>query len=191
MFYALLFFCFVKEKIFWRCVSIIRLFINEEIRDKTIRLIDFDGTQLGIISIQEARELAKGRKLDLVKIAPDAKPPVCKIMDYGKYKYEQIKKEKEAKKKQKVVSVKEIRISLNIGEHDIEVKKKSLIKFIEAGHKVKLVIKFRGREIGRIKLGDDLIKKFVANMDGICTIEKPPVFENRCVIVVFSPISKK
>jgi len=167
------------------------LFINEEIRDKTIRLIDFDGTQLGIISIQEAQEIAKNKKLDLVKIAPDAKPPVCKIMDYGKYKYEQIKKEKEAKKKQKVISIKEIRISLNIDEHDIEVKKKSLIKFIEAGHKVKLVIKFRGREVGRVKLGDDLIKKFVANMDNICTIEKPPVFENRCIIVVFSPISKK
>lgn len=191
MFCTLLFFCFVKKKIFWRCVNIIRLFINEEIRDRTIRLIDFDGTQLGIISIQEAREIAKERKLDLVKIAPDAKPPVCKIMDYGKYKYEQIKKEKEAKKKQKVVSVKEIRISLNIDDHDIEVKKKSLIKFIEAGHKVKLVIKFRGREIGRVKLGDDLIKKFVTDMDSVCTIEKPPVFENRCIIVVFSPISKK
>ena len=136
------------------------MFINEAIRDKTIRLIDSDGTQLGIVSIREALDLAEEKKLDLVKIAPEAKPPVCKIMDYGKYKYEQIKKAKDAKKKQKVVDIKEIRISVSIGEHDLEIKKKKLVEFIDAGHKVKLVIKFRGREIGRKEIGESLVNKF-------------------------------
>ncbi len=183
------FFLVLKKNFIWRCVKI-NLFINEAIRDKTIRLIDSDGTQLGIVSIREALDLAEEKKLDLVKIAPDAKPPVCKIMDYSKYKYEQVKKAKEAKKKQKIVDIKEIRISVSIGEHDLEIKKKKLVEFIDSGHKVKLVIRFRGREIKQKETGEELINKFKNGLDDICLIEKPPIFENRNIIVVFSPVNK-
>ena len=121
--------------------------INEQVRDKEVRLIDDEGNQLGIVSSKEAQKLADERHLDLVKIAPNAKPPVCKIMDYGKYRFDQAKKEKEAKKKQKTVDVKELRLSPSIDTHDVQVKVKKAIEFLKNGDKVKISIRFRGREI--------------------------------------------
>jgi len=166
------------------------LFINERIRDKEVRLIDSNGEQLGIVSISEARKIAEERKLDLVKIVPDAKPPVCKIINYGKYKYELLKKEKEARKRQKTADVKEIRISVNIGTHDLEVKIKQALGFIKSGNKVKLSIKFRGREVGRMELASDLINKFTESMKTVSIIEKSATVENRNIFIIFAPVPK-
>jgi len=166
------------------------LFINGRIRDKEVRLIDSNGEQLGIVSIGQARKIAEERKLDLVKIVPDAKPPVCKIINYGKYKYELLKKEKESRKKQKIADIKEIRISVNIGAHDLEVKIKQAIGFIKSGNKVRLSIKFRGREIGRMELANDLINKFTESMKPISIIEKSTTVENRNIFIIFAPDSK-
>jgi len=134
-------------------LTITELMINEQIRDKEIRLIDENGEQLGIVSSREAQKIADERKLDLVKIAPTAKPPVCRIMDYGKYKFDQAKKEKEARKKQKTVDVKELRLSPSIDTHDVQVKVKKANEFLKDGDKVKISIRFRGREIGHSKVG--------------------------------------
>ena len=166
------------------------LFINERIRDKEVRLIDSNGEQLGIVSISEARKIAEEKKLDLVKIVPDARPPVCKIINYGKYKYELLKKEKEARKKQKIADIKEIRISVNIGAHDLEVKIKQALGFIKSGNKVKLSIKFRGREIGRMELANDLINKFTESMKPVSLIEKSTTVENRNIFIIFAPAFK-
>ncbi|MFR1306299.1 translation initiation factor IF-3, partial [Hominenteromicrobium sp.] len=129
--------------------------INEEIRDKEIRVIGADGAQLGIMSARDALNLAAEKNLDLVKIAPQATPPVCKIIDYGKYRFEQAKREKEAKKNQRVVEIKEIRLSLNIDTHDFETKRNHAIRFLNDGNKVKVSIRFRGREMGHPELGAD------------------------------------
>ena len=137
------------HSLFGRCLTITELMINEQIRDKEIRLIDENGEQLGIVSSREAQKIADERKLDLVKIAPTAKPPVCRIMDYGKYKFDQAKKEKEARKKQKTIDTKELRLSPNIDAHDIQVKVKKAIEFLKDGDKGKVSIRFRGRESGR------------------------------------------
>lgn len=166
------------------------LFINDRIRDKQVRLIDSDGSQLGIVPTTHALNLAREKQLDLVKIAPEAKPPVCKIMNYSKFKYEQIKKEKEARKKQKIIVTKELRISLNIDVHDLEVKIKKAAQFLQAGSKVKLSIRFRGREMGHSDLARKLIDKFVDNLNGICSVDKPATFENRSVFLVLAPINK-
>ena len=130
----------------WRCTTISDLMINEQIRDREVRLIGQDGEQLGIMSAREAQKIALEAELDLVKIAPTAKPPVCKIIDYGKYKYEQTRKEKEAKKKQKTVDVKEVRLSPNIDTNDLNTKVNNAKKFIQKGNKVKVTLRFRGRE---------------------------------------------
>ncbi|MBQ3122569.1 MAG: translation initiation factor IF-3, partial [Firmicutes bacterium] len=144
-----------------RCSTISKeTLINEEIRDKELRVIDTDGTMLGIMSRDEALALATERKLDLVNISPNANPPVCKILDYGKYRYELQKREKEAKKKQKTMEVKEIRLSTFIEEHDIEVKAKTAIKFLKAGDKVKVSLRFRGRERDYVAKGQDVMNKF-------------------------------
>lgn len=166
------------------------LYINEMIRDLEVRLIDSDGSQLGIVPIGEAKKIAEEKQLDLVKIAPDAKPPVCKIINYSKYRYEQIKKEKEARKKQKIIITKEIRISLNIDTHDLEVKIKRAVQFLMEGNKVKLSIRFRGREMGHRDLANGLVNKFKEKLKDICVIEKHATFENRSVFLVFAPIIK-
>ena len=166
------------------------LFINEKIRDKEVRLIDVDGNQLGIVPIAQAKKIAQEKQLDLVKIAPDAKPPVCKIINYSKYRYEQMKKEKEARKKQKIIVTKEIRISLNIDVHDLEVKIKKASQFLSDGNKVKLSIKFRGREMGHMDLAHELINKFVDKLSGVGIVEKPATFENRSVFLMLAPIVK-
>lgn len=165
--------------------------INEEIRDKEVRVIDTDGSMPGIMPIEEALDLANERKLDLVNISPNAKPAVCKILDYGKYRYELQKKEKEAKKKQKVTQVKEIRLSTFIEEHDIQVKAKTAAKFLADGDKVKVGLRFRGRERDYVSKGMDVMNAFAAAVSDVSVIEKKPVFEGRSLTMVLGPKNDK
>ena len=162
--------------LFWRCVTISskELQINDEIRDKELRIIDTDGSQLGIMSASEALDKAAEKNLDLVKISPMAKPPVCKIMDYGKYRFEQAKREKEARKNQHIVDIKEIRLSLNIDTHDFNTKLGHAKRFISEGDKVKVSIRFRGREMGHPELGYDIMRKFADSCAEFANIENPP-----------------
>ena len=167
----------------WRCTTISDLMINEQIRDKEVRLVGEDGEQLGIMSSKEAMKLAKEANLDLVKIAPTAKPPVCKIIDYGKYRYELARKEKEAKKKQKVTDVKEIRLSPNIDENDLNTKANQARKFITKGDKVKVTLRFRGREMAHIGSSRQILDTFFAKLEDIAVIEKPAKLEGRSMIM--------
>ncbi|RQD69968.1 MAG: translation initiation factor IF-3 [Tindallia sp. MSAO_Bac2] len=168
-------------------MTIKELQINEEIREKEVRLIDSEGEQMGIVSTKEAQKMADEKNLDLVKVAPQAKPPVCRIMDYGKYKYEQAKKEKEAKKNQKVINVKEIRLSPNIEEHDMQVKANQAIKFIKNGDKVKVTLRFRGRQLSNIGLGRKVMDEFKDMMDEYAAVEKAPKMEGRQLIMFLIP----
>lgn len=161
--------------------------INEEIREKEIRVITADGEQLGIIPTKQALEIAESKQQDLVMIAPQAKPPVCKIMDYGKYLYELQKKEKEARKKQKVIVVKEIRFSPNIDEHDLIVKAKNAEKFLKDGDKVKVTVRFRGRETDYAHFGGELLKRFYEKVEEVGAIEKPAKLEGRNMILILTP----
>lgn len=165
--------------------------INEEIRAKELRVIDTDGTQLGIMSRDEAMELAENKKLDLVCIAPKAAPPVCKILDYGKYKYELQKKEKEAKKKQKITQVKEIRLSTFIEDHDIMVKAKTGAKFLKDGDKLKVSLRFRGREKDYVARGMEVMNKFAEAVSEVGTIDKKPNFEGRSLTMILTPKNDK
>ena len=153
--------------------------INEEIRDKEVRVIDTDGSQLGVMPLQAAMKIAAEKNLDLVKIAPQAQPPVCKVIDYGKYRFEQAKREKEARKNQKVVEIKEIRLSLNIDVNDFNTKVKQAIKFLEGGDKVKVSIRFRGREMAHPELGTTIMQRFTESVAGYGTVEKQPKLEGR------------
>ncbi len=155
------------------------MLLNEEIRDREVRVIDANGEQLGILSSREALRLAEEKNLDLVKIAPQAKPPVCRIMDYGKFRFEQAKKEKEAKKNQRVVEIKEIRMSLNIDTHDLETKAGHAMQFLKAGNRVKVTVRFRGREMAHTELGRDLLGRFAALCEGMSSVEKQPKLEGR------------
>lgn len=157
--------------------------MNHEIRDKEVRLIDYNGDQLGIVPISKARAIAEERKLDLVKIAPNAKPPVCKILDIGKHKYEQAKREKENKKKQKVISIKEIRLTPRIDEHDIEVKANKASKFLQSGDKVKVTVRFRGREMGHTQIGRQVLEKFAELTSEFGVVDKKPQMEGRNMIM--------
>jgi translation initiation factor IF-3 len=161
--------------------------MNEEIREKELRVIGSDGEQLGVISSSEARRLAEEKELDLVMISPNAKPPVCKIMDFGKYIYEQSKKEKEAKKKQKIVSIKEVRCSLTIEEHDIDIKAKNARKFLLDGDKVKITVRFRGREMELGHIGQKILDNFASKLEDVCLIEKRPKREGRSMTMVLGP----
>ena len=163
----------------WRCTVISDLMINEQIRDKEIRLIGEDGEQLGIMSARDALKIAREAELDLVKIAPTAKPPVCKIVDYGKYRYELARKEKEAKKKQKVIDVKEIRLSPNIDENDLNTKVNAAKKFITKGDKVKVTLKFRGREMAHMANSKVILDVFADKLKDIAVVEKPAKLEGR------------
>lgn len=165
--------------------------INEEIRDKEVRVIDSDGTMLGIMSIDKAMDLANERKLDLVNISPNAKPAVCKILDYGKYRYELQKREKEAKKKQKTTQVKEIRLSTFIEAHDIQVKAKTAAKFLADGDKVKVGLRFRGRERDYVAKGMDVMNMFAEAVSEVGVVEKKPVFEGRNLTMFLGPKSDK
>ncbi len=161
--------------------------INEEIREKELRVIDEDGTMLGVISREEALALAEERKLDLVNISPNAVPPVCKILDYGKFRYEAQKREKEAKKKQKTMEVKEIRLSTFIEGHDIQVKANTASKFLKAGDKVKVSLRFRGREMGHQQLGREVMDKFAEICAEVGSVEKNPVMEGRSLVMFLAP----
>ena len=153
--------------------------INEQIRDKEIRLIGENGEQLGIMSAREAMKLAEEAELDLVKIAPTAKPPVCKIIDYGKYRYELARKEKEAKKKQKVVELKEIRLSPNIDLNDLNTKMNAAKKFLSKGDKVKVTLRFRGREMAHMQSSKHILTEFGENLSDVAVVEKEPKVEGR------------
>ncbi|HOA34348.1 MAG: translation initiation factor IF-3 [Clostridiales bacterium] len=157
--------------------------INREIRDKEVRVVSENGEQLGIMLIEEALKIAASYDLDLVKIAPQAKPPVCKIMDYGKYRFEQAKREKEAKKNQHSIEIKEVQLSLNIDKHDLETKVGHAIRFLKAGNKVKVVIRFRGREMAHPERGVDIMQQFASMCGDICTIEKQPNIDGRNMIM--------
>ena len=152
-----------------------------------MRLIDENDEQLGIMSAKAAYEIAIERKLDLVKVAPQARPPVCRIMDYGKHKYEQSKREKEAKKKQKSIGLKEVRLSLNIEKHDLVTKAKNAIKFLDSGDKLKVTLRFRGRELGHTNLGFDVFDRFAAEIEDYGVLEKKPKMEGRSMVAFYAP----
>lgn len=161
--------------------------INEEIRDKELRVIDETGEMIGIMSRDEALRLAEEKKLDLVNISPNAKPPVCKILDYGKYRYEMQKREKEAKKKQKVTEVKEIRVSTFIEKHDLQVKANNAAKFLKNGDKVKVSLRFKGREKGYANIGEEVMNTFAEAISEVGVIEKKPMLEGRSMIMILAP----
>ncbi len=153
--------------------------INEQIRDKEVRVVAENGDQLGVMTVQEAMKMAEDAGLDLVKIAPTAKPPVCKIVDYGKYRYEQIRKDKEAKKKQRVIEIKEIRLSPNIDTNDLNTKINAARKFLSKGDKVKITLRFRGREMAHMGTSKHILDDFAKEMSDIAVIEKAPKVEGR------------
>ncbi len=163
------------------------MLINEEIRDKEVRLIGPDGEQLGIMPLASAQNMAIEKNLDLVKIAPQATPPVCKIMDYGKYKFEQAKREKEARKNQKVIEIKEVRLSLNIDTNDFNTKANRAIKFLESGDKVKVSLRFRGREMAHPELGTNIMKRFIDAVAAAGSVEKVPKMEGRSMVMFIAP----
>ena len=169
-----------------RCTTISDLMINEQIRDKEVRLIGEDGEQLGVMSSREALKLAQEADLDLVKIAPTAKPPVCKIIDYGKYRYELARKEKEAKKKQKTVEVKEIRMSPNIESNDLNTKMNAAKKFLSKGDKVKITLRFRGREMAHMQTSKHILDDFAEQLAEIAVVEKAPKLEGRSISMVLA-----
>ena len=160
--------------------------INEQIRDREVRLIGADGEQLGIVSSREAQKIADEAGLDLVKIAPNAKPPVCKVIDYGKYRYEQARKEKDAKKKQKTVELKEIRLSPNIEANDLNTKMNAAKKFLAKGNKVKITLRFRGREMAHMNASKHILDDFAENLAEVSVVEKAPKIEDRSISMVLA-----
>ena len=183
-------FVFITQR---RCFHIINPTheINEEIRDKEIRLIGEDGAQLGIMSAKEALDIAISQELDLVKIAPTSNPPVCKIMDYGKYRFEQAKREKDAKRNQHVIEVKEIRMSPSIGVNDFNVKLKNAQKFLKDGDRVKVTVRFRGREMAHTNIGEELLTKFAEECAELATVDKNAKLEGRFMTMFLSPKAPK
>ena len=163
------------------------LMINEEIRDREVRVVDQNGEQLGVMSSRDALILAEERQLDLVKIAPQARPPVCKLMDYGKYRFEQSKKEREFRKNQKVITVKEVRLSATIEDHDVDVKFKNAVKFLKEGNKVKVTIRFRGRQITHSEIGRQVMTEFADRIKEYGTVDKAPQIEGRNMSMFISP----
>ncbi len=176
---------------FWRCRTIGKeLLINEEIRQKEARIIDADGTQLGIMSVAQALKLAADKNLDLVEIAPQAKPVVCKIMDYGKYKFEAAKREKENRKNQKTIEVKEVRLSPSIDTHDFETKARNAIKFLKAGNKVKVTLRFRGREISHAQNSKVVLERFADMVKEYGAVDRQPKMEGRNMFMFLTPTAK-
>jgi len=160
--------------------------VNGQIRAKEVQLIGENGEKLGIVDFKEALNMAQEKKLDLVLVAPNSRPVVCKIMNYGKYKFEQTKREKEAKKKQKVLEVKEIRITPNIEEHDFNFKAKNARKFLESGNKLKITVRFKGREINNSKAGEVVLNKFIDELSDISIVEKRPKLEGRNMFIMLA-----
>lgn len=175
--------------LFWRCFVISNkdLMINEEIRDKEVRVIGANGDQLGVMSSKEALNIAEQNGMDLVKIAPQATPPVCKIMDYGKYKFELAKRDRETKKNQKVVNIKEIRLSPSIDTNDFNTKVNHTLKFLKSGDKVKITVRFRGREVNHSSLGKVLLDKFAEAIEDVAVVEKNAKLEGKNMFMVIAP----
>ena len=173
----------------WRCLPIAskELQINEQIRDSEVRVIGDAGEQLGVMSSRDAQRLADEKNLDLVKIAPTANPPVCRIMDYGKYRFEQAKREKEAKKNQHIVELKEVRLGLNTDVGDFNTKVKHAIRFLQDGDKVKVSIRFRGREMGHPEMGHEAMKRFAEACSEYANVEKPSKMEGRHMMMFLAP----
>lgn len=172
-------------------LDIKELQINEEIKDKEVRLVDDEGNQIGVVPRSRALEMAFEKKLDLVNVSPNAKPPVCRIMDYGKYKYEMIKKERDSKKKQRVINVKEVRLTPNIETHDLETKAKNAKKFLSNGDRVKVAVRFRGRELGHTEMGKDVLDKFVELVSEFGTVDKKPKLEGKNMIMFLAPLKNE
>lgn len=170
----------------WHVISTEHL-INEEIRAKEVRLIGSNGDQLGIKPFREAMQIAQDAGLDLVNVAPTAKPPVCRIMDYGKFRYETQKKEKEARKNQKVVELKEVRFSATIDEHDFQTKLRNVVKFLKEGDKVKMSVRFRGREIAHASIGQKVLERVAAEVAELSIVERHAKLEGRSMIMILSP----
>ena len=179
------FFCVIKYREV-KAISSNDYFINEQIRDREVRVIGADGEQLGVMSASEAIRLAEEAELDLVKIAPNATPPVCKIVDYGKFKYEQIRKEKDAKKKQKVVEIKEIRISPNIDTNDLNTKMSAARKFLAKGNRVKVTLRFRGREMAHMQDSKYILDDFAAALSDVAVVDKAPKVEGRTMTITLA-----
>ena len=178
---------FICSELSGRCIGINDLMINEEIRDREVRVVDQNGAQLGVMPVKQALDMAEEMQLDLVKIAPQARPPVCKIMDYGKYRFEQSKKEREFRKNQRVITVKEVRLSATIEDHDIDVKLKNAIKFLKDGNKVKATIRFRGRQITHSEIGRQVMTEFAERIKEYGTVDKAPQIEGRNMSMMISP----
>ncbi len=164
------------------------LFINEQINAREVLVIDTDGTQLGVLKIEEALRAAEEKKLDLVNVAPAARPPVCRIMDYGKHKYEQSKRDREARKKQKLITVKEVKFRPNIDRHDFEVKLKNARRFLEEGDKVKVTVMFRGREVTHSNIALRLCQSMAEEIKEYGSVERPPKLEGRNMIMILNPV---
>ncbi len=167
------------------------MLVNEKIRAKEVRVIDPEGEQLGILTLKEALSLAREKNLDLVTVAPNAKPPVCRIMDYGKYKYEQSKREKEARKKQNIITVKEVKVRPNIDDHDLDVKVKNAQRFLSSGDKVKVTIMFRGREITHPELGKEICDRIAEAISDYGVVEKKAKVEGKNMIMILAPKQSK
>ena len=187
-------FFFFVVNIYWRrCVLISKetLRINEEIHIREVRVTSATGEQLGIMLTRDALKLAEEQHLDLVEVAPKAKPPVCRIMDFGKYRYEQQKREKEAKKKQKVITIKEVKLRPNIEQHDFDVKVKNALRFVEEGNKVKVTIMFRGREMSHQDLGRDVLRRVAEKLQDLVSIERDARLEGKNMIMILAPKASK
>ncbi|MCR4576501.1 MAG: translation initiation factor IF-3 [Clostridiales bacterium] len=178
-------------RIIRRCVSINDLTINEDIREREVRVVNENGEQLGIMPTVQALRLAEEKQLDLVNIAPAAKPPVCKLMDYGKYRFEQGKREKEIRKNQKIIETKEVRLSATIEDHDIDVRFRQAAKFLQDGCKVKVSIRFRGRQIAHSEIGTDVMQMFADRIKDYGTVEKKPALEGRSMTMLLAPKDSK
>ena len=178
---------------YWRCFTIAKLDhqLNTDIRDKEVRVIGSDGTMLGIMSSEQALALAEEQDLDLVKISPTANPPVCKIMDYGKFRFDQLKKEKEARKNQRVVEIKEIRMSPGIDTNDFNVKLRNALKFLREGNRVKVTVRFRGREMAHTNIGEGLLRSFAEGCSEVANMEKNPKLDGRHMSIFLSPKKEK
>lgn len=177
----------ISQIFFWRCFTIKQeLPINRQIKEKEVQVIGETGEKIGVLPIDKAIAIAEEKNLDLVLVAPNAKPVVCKIMNYGKYKFEQAKKEKESRKNQKAVEMKEIRVSSNIGEHDFNFKSKNARGFLESGNKVKFTLRFRGRELNNVKAGEAILSKFAESLEDIATVEKKPFLEGKTMFVILN-----
>ena len=183
---------FLWTKPCWRCIDIAtELLINEEIRDREVRVIGADGAQLGIMPTRQALEMAEEAELDLVKIVPTAQPPVCKLMDYDKHRFEQSKREREMRKNQKVIALKEVQLSATIEENDVNIKAKNAIRFLQEGNKVKVSIRFRGRQIAHSDIGLKVMQDFIERTKEYCTVERRPTIEGRNMLMILVPKTEK